>query len=179
MSNFFKWHQHPYTPAKISNDDIIKWKHFPHYWPFVRGIHWSLVNSPHKGQWRRALMLSLNCAWINGWANNREAGDLRCHHTHYDVTVVVEFIHCIRAQRITDKLFLFVLSVEMKQIHDTDVAPNRVAYTLIARFMGPTWGPSGADRTHVGPMNWVSLWVLFTNNGLSEIGAWISNYIHC
>ena len=24
--------------------------------------------------------------------------------------------------------------------------------TLIARLMGPTWGPSGADRTHVGPM---------------------------
>ena len=24
--------------------------------------------------------------------------------------------------------------------------------TLIARFMGPTWGPSGADRTQVGPM---------------------------
>ena len=23
--------------------------------------------------------------------------------------------------------------------------------TLIARFMGPTWGPSGADRTQVGP----------------------------
>ena len=24
--------------------------------------------------------------------------------------------------------------------------------TLIARFMGPTWGPSGTDRTQVGPM---------------------------
>ena len=36
--------------------DVIKWKHFPHYWPFVRGIHWSPVNSPHKGQWCRALM---------------------------------------------------------------------------------------------------------------------------
>ena len=23
---------------------------------------------------------------------------------------------------------------------------------LIARFMGPTWGPSGAERTQVGPM---------------------------
>ena len=25
-------------------------------------------------------------------------------------------------------------------------------HTMIARFMGPTWGPSGADRTQVGPM---------------------------
>ena len=24
------------------HDDIIKWKHFPRYWPFMRGIHWSL-----------------------------------------------------------------------------------------------------------------------------------------
>ena len=32
-------------------DDVIKWKHFPRYWPFARGIHWFLPgNSPHKGQ---------------------------------------------------------------------------------------------------------------------------------
>ena len=37
----------------------------------------SPVNSPHKGQWRGALMFSLISAWINGWVNNREAGDLR------------------------------------------------------------------------------------------------------
>ena len=49
------------------HDDIIKWKHFPRYWPFVRGIHRSLVNSPHKGQWRRALMVSLIYTRINGW----------------------------------------------------------------------------------------------------------------
>ena len=43
-------------------DDVIKWKHFPRYWPFVWGIHRSPVNCPHKGQWRGALMLSLICA---------------------------------------------------------------------------------------------------------------------
>ena len=43
----------------IGHDDVIKWKHFPRYWPFVRGIHRSPVNSPHKGQWRGALMFSL------------------------------------------------------------------------------------------------------------------------
>ena len=56
------------------NYDAIKWKHFLRHWPFVRGIHWSPVNSPHKGQWRGTLMLSLICAWIDGWVNNREAG---------------------------------------------------------------------------------------------------------
>ena len=43
---------------------------------------------PHKGQWREALMFSLICTWINGWVNNREAGDLRLHHANYDVTVM-------------------------------------------------------------------------------------------
>ena len=46
------------------------------------------VNSPHKGQWRGALMFSLICAWINDWVNNREAGDLRHHRGHYDVNVM-------------------------------------------------------------------------------------------
>ena len=73
------------------HDDVIKWKHFPRNWPFVRGIHRSPVNSPHKGQWREALMFSLNCVWINGWVNNREAGDLRRYRAHYDV---IAMYHC-------------------------------------------------------------------------------------
>ena len=28
------------------------------------------------------------CAWINSWINNRDAGDLRRHHVHYDVTIM-------------------------------------------------------------------------------------------
>ena len=70
------------------HDDVIKWKHFPRNWPFVREIHRSPVNFPHKGQWRGALMFSLNYAWINDWVNNREAGDLRRQHGHYDVIVM-------------------------------------------------------------------------------------------
>ena len=46
------------------------------------------VNSPHKGQWRGALMFAFICAWINDWVNNREAGDLRRHRGHYDVSVM-------------------------------------------------------------------------------------------
>ena len=67
-----------------SHDNVIKWKHFPRYWRFGRGIHRWSVNSSHKGQWRGALMFSLICAWINGWVNNREAGDLRRHRAHFD-----------------------------------------------------------------------------------------------
>ena len=72
--------------TKLFHDDVIK--HFPCYWPFVRGIHRSPVNSPHKGQWRGALMFSLICTRIKGWVNNGEAGDLRRHRAHYDVTVM-------------------------------------------------------------------------------------------
>ena len=46
------------------------------------------VNSPHKGQWRGALVFPLIYARINGWVNNGEAGDLRRHRIHYDVTVM-------------------------------------------------------------------------------------------
>ena len=71
------------------HDDVIKWKHVPRYWPFVWWIHRSQVNSPHKGQWRGALVFSLICVWINGCVNNGEAGDLRRYRSHYDVTVII------------------------------------------------------------------------------------------
>ena len=71
------------------HNDVIKWKHFPLYWPYVRGIHWSPMKSPHKDQWLGALMFSLNCAWINGRVDSREAGDLRRHCSHYDVIVMI------------------------------------------------------------------------------------------
>ena len=76
------------------NDDVIKWKHFPRYWTFVRGSPRSPVNSPHKGQWRGALMFSLICVWINGWVNNRKAGDLRRYCTYYDVIVMNGKLNC-------------------------------------------------------------------------------------
>ena len=80
-------------PDYQQHDDVIKWKHFPRYWPFARGIHRSPVNSPHKGQWRGVLMISLICDWINGWVNNGEAGGLRRHRAPYDVTVMHKQAH--------------------------------------------------------------------------------------
>ena len=41
-----------------AHDDVIILKHLSSYWPFVRGIHLPPVNSPHKGQWRGALMVA-------------------------------------------------------------------------------------------------------------------------
>ena len=75
-----------------NHDDATKWKHFPLYWPFVRGIHRSPVNFLHKGQWRGALMFSLIWAWTNVWVNNRDAGDLRRHHAYYDISVMNDVV---------------------------------------------------------------------------------------
>ena len=77
-----------YDKCHARHDDVIKWKHLPRYWPFVWGIHRSSVNSPHKGQWRGALMFSLICVWIIGSVNNRDAGDFRRHCAHYGVNVM-------------------------------------------------------------------------------------------
>ena len=80
----------------LAHDDVIQWKHFPRHWSFVRGIHRSPVNSPHKGQWRGALMFSLSCVGIKGWVNNRKAGDLRRYRAHYDVIVMANLFGELR-----------------------------------------------------------------------------------
>ena len=67
------------------HDDVIIWKHFPRYWPFVWGIHrswWIPRTKASDG----ALIFSLIC--LNGWVNNHEAGDLRCYRAYYDGTVM-------------------------------------------------------------------------------------------
>ena len=76
-----------YISGKVY-DGVMAWKHFPRNWPFVRGIQRSPVDSPHKGQWRGALMFSLNCAWMYSWVNKRGAGGLRRQRAHYDVSVM-------------------------------------------------------------------------------------------
>ena len=95
---YISWHQ---TPQKTSfwYDDIFKWKHFPRYWPFVRRIHGSRVDYPHKGQWSGPLVFSLIRAWTNGRANNRDAGDLRRHCAHYGVTYLSWILYYLLLQR--------------------------------------------------------------------------------
>ena len=65
------------------------------------GNRWP-VNSPHKGQWRGALMFTLICAWTNVWTNNREAGDLWRHRAQYDV-IVMSFMHATAGSTLVAK----------------------------------------------------------------------------
>ena len=98
--------------SSVLHDDVIKWKHFARCWPFVRGIHrlpgFLPVNSPHKGQWRGALIFSLICAWTkrlikqsSGWWFSTPSHQLWRHCNVMDVCG--PFIHilqgCIIATR--------------------------------------------------------------------------------
>ena len=75
----------------LRHDDVIKWKYFPRYWPFVQRIHRSTLNSPHKRQSRGALIFSLLCAWIDNWVNNREIGDFGPDRALYAVIVMITY----------------------------------------------------------------------------------------
>ena len=130
------------------------------------------VNSPHKGQWRGALMFSLICARINDWVNNREAGDPSRYRGHYDVIVMkywvpVGFIFwylCLKcvvvAWRITPLVIILVTSClyfsaleKSAQNHTLEWQKrnmNRLATsTMTASWQGntshitdPLWDPS-------------------------------------
>ena len=55
----------------------------------VTGPLWGeSTGHPHKGQWRGALIFSFIYAWTNGWANNGDAGDLKRHRAHFNVTLM-------------------------------------------------------------------------------------------
>ena len=88
------------------HDDVIKWT-------FSASLAICAGNSPHKGQWRGALMFSLICVWMKGWINNRKAGDLRRYLAHYDVIVMKtcqsEIFNSICNSRLSHGLAMFVL----------------------------------------------------------------------
>ena len=69
------------------HDDVIKWKNFPPYWPFVREIYRSQeIPRTRTGDAERFYLTFV-------WANNRDVGDLRRHRAHYDVTVMITSFH--------------------------------------------------------------------------------------
>ena len=84
----FTYCNYAFCDMPFCRDDVIKWKHFPCYWPFVRGNHQSPVDSPRKGKWRGALVFSFICAWTNGWVNNRDAEFFRRHRADCDITAM-------------------------------------------------------------------------------------------
>ena len=97
------------------------------------GIHRSQVNSPHKGQWRGALMFSLICVWINDWVNNPEAGDLRRYRAYYDGIVMFQlklaevFTHYLCDFRLCRLIFVFLRIINY---HNVTVTLQKIGYVL-------------------------------------------------
>ena len=116
------------------NNDVIKWKHYPHYWPFVWGIHQPPVKSPHKGQWRRTLMFSLICAlnkWLSkqpwGWWFETSLPSLWC---HCNEITLHDHLNCLPVQAINYSLYIYfaftiiILLVVLSfccQVHETSI----------------------------------------------------------
>ena len=135
------WCPHCTTPW-CHRDDVIKWTLFPRYWPFVRGIHRSPVNSPHKGQWRQPLIFSLICAWTNGWVNNRDAGDLRRHRAHYDVTVMTMKPHLLRP--------VLQVAVRLEKRLESQLSSALRPHAITAQWISSYGMPTLGDNRIVG-----------------------------
>ena len=122
LSHALTW---AYRLDHMAHDDVIK----------VRGIHRLPVNSPHNGQWRGALMFSLICVWTNGCANNRDAGDLRCHRVVYDVAVMDSWyfgrIHTYLDVPVSFKHCLFCTVWGMHMLHCFNITNH--AYKLYTK----------------------------------------------
>ena len=115
----------------------MKWTHFPCYWSFVWEIHWPPVGFPHNGQWRGALILSVICAWTNGWSKTQDARNLRHNHAHYDVTVInfQSTFHCIYPH-IYDPVFINIYyfhtytGVESDELTTTEIIRGIYIYEV-------------------------------------------------
>ena len=123
------------------HDDVIKWKHFPRYSPFVRGIHRSPVNSPHKSQWRGVLMFSyirsLNKrsskqSW--GWWFEAPSRSLWC---HCNVLIVTD--GCL----LESTLVIFVYQSTVNGTYELSVVTHVIALRSFGKHStGPsTYGP--------------------------------------
>ena len=97
------------------------------------GIHLSPVNSPHKGQWRGALVFSSICVWINGWVNIREAGDLKRHRAHYIYMVYIIFDTriCRQMRYITGCSFSSVCHLPLPPDYNIKLYKQKIQHKII------------------------------------------------
>ena len=85
------------------HDDVIKWEHFPRYWPLCgefNGPRWIPHTKASDAEF------SLICVWINGWVSNDEASDLRRYRAYYDHTVMHSQLCVSGYAKTFDELYL-------------------------------------------------------------------------
>ena len=139
-----------------------------------RGIHRSPVNSRHKDQWRGALMFSFICTRINGWVNNGDAGDLRCHRAHYDVAVMATVRCGVNSlfQYVSFILHLSLLCCMNDSQYHLIYYEKRDTYSLT--HWGQVTNICAGNLTIIGSDNGLSPeWrqaIIWTNAGILSIG---------
>ena len=127
-----------------------------------------------------ALIFSLICARTNGWTNNRDAADLRRHHTHYHVTVMlsscfrrrnydvtVMLSSCIRRRHC---LLMPLFHWPTMPLRSYGVRKNEQTRSKIAKMVW--WNISGATLSRVLRINCASLAHGWRTRG--AYGAWMA-----
>ena len=91
--------------------------------------------------------------------------------THWGLDKTTTNLHTIFSKKkFLNQNVWFSIEMSLKIVPEGPIdnipALFQIINTLIARFMGPTWGPSGADRTQVGPM--LAPWTLLSGQILNS-----------
>ena len=108
----------------IIHDDVIKWKHFPRYWPFVRGIHRSPVDSPHKGQSHVALMFFFLSAPGERVEQTSVTPRSLWRHRNEDYCSDTLWLHCVIANHLMNRQDAFYQHPTFKWHHHSPVWYN-------------------------------------------------------
>ena len=83
-SNDKKYIEHGIKIQNVSRNDVMKWKRFPHYWPFVRGLNrWIPLT---QGKCCRAVIFYLMLAWTNCWKSSQFDSDLGFPGAHSNIS---------------------------------------------------------------------------------------------
>ena len=96
------------------------------------------------------------CAWTNSWANNLAAGDFRCHHTYYDVTVMT-FIPYLLTELVPRKFTVCTVVSLCQKCGST---------WWICRWIIPSWRTLGVseDQGKLVVVSSMSHWASFSGN---------------
>ena len=135
---------HPFTTIPIPC--VAWWRHQMEIFSALLTPLWG-ESSGHR--WIPPLMFPLLCIWTNGWANNRNAGDLICHRAHYDVIIMIS------ASLMTRDRFMqwLVLTWAPTLILDTINITVFVAQDLLPSFRNVNDNNCSSRKHHMTSLN--------------------------
>ena len=81
LAGGFGWYLAVDSAGDEMHDDVVSWNHFPHYWPFVRGIH-QLISLIIKRLWCRAFVCEQSLEELSKYTYvhilRKDIGDVKC-----------------------------------------------------------------------------------------------------